>query len=195
MPEMLLPEEKEQYAELRSMVDEWKRCGERVYPDGTRWIGHTPDRGPEAYLHQLFAPLDEESIGDLEDELSYDFPGSFLRFMQIHNGIELFANHINIYGKRRSWNRTNDVEAAQQPFSILTPNVYERPDDAPKNLLFIGSLGDERKLVCVLPSGQVQRWDKVSSSTKKETYPSVFNFLLIEARKVRRLFDDLGREI
>lgn len=42
------------YREIRALVEKWKNLGHKTYPDGTEWIGHTPDRAPEAYLHQLY---------------------------------------------------------------------------------------------------------------------------------------------
>ncbi|MER9837999.1 SMI1/KNR4 family protein [Mesorhizobium sp. M0145] len=183
------------YREIRASVDKWKSLGYKTYPDGTEWIGHTPHRAPEAYLHQLYAPLDAIGVGQMESEISCRLPDNFRCFLMLHNGIGLFANYINVYGLRRSWSRTNLVEAGQQPFSILEPNVQRRPSNAPDDVLFIGSLGDNRNLIGMNPDGRVFRWesdDPLSGSIK--SYTSVFTFLLEEANEVAALFDPDGRE-
>ncbi|MER9066138.1 SMI1/KNR4 family protein [Mesorhizobium sp. M0074] len=182
------------YRELRTLVDKWKRLGQKTYPDGTEWIGHTPHRAPQAYLHQLYAPLDAIGIGQMESEISRRLPDNFRCFLMLHNGIGLFANYINVYGLRRSWSRTNLVEAGQQPFSILEPNVQRRPSNAPDEVLFIGSLGKNRNLIGMNPDGRVFRWesdDPLFGSIN--SYSSVFTFLLEEGNEVAALFDPDGR--
>ncbi|MER8907164.1 SMI1/KNR4 family protein [Mesorhizobium sp. M0854] len=182
------------YRELRTLVDKWKRLGTKTYPDGTEWIGHTPDRAPEAYLHQLYAPLDAIGIGQMESEISRRLPDNFRCFLMLHNGIGLFANYINVYGLRRSWSRTNLVEAGQQPFSILEPNVQRRPGNAPDDVLFIGSLGDNRNLIAMNPDGRVFRWESDDPLLGSiNSYSSVFTFLLEEANEAAALFDPDGR--
>lgn len=141
-----------------SLVERWTALGQNIFPDGTRWIAHTPERAPLAYLHQLFASLDDNLIDELELDLEYPLPRTFRQFLRLHNGIGLFADSINIYGLRRSWSRTNLVEAAQQPFSIFTPNFDERPQAAQEDVLFIGSLGGNGDLVAVVPDGRVFCW-------------------------------------
>jgi hypothetical protein len=182
------------YRELQALIDKWRSLGQKPYPDGTEWIGHTPHRAPEAYLHQLYAPLGAIGIGQMESEISYRLPDNFRCFLMLHNGIGLFANYISIYGLRTSWSRTNLVEAGQQPFSILVSNIKRRPINAPDDVLFIGSLGDNNDLIGMNPDGRVFRWesdDPFSGSAK--SYSSVFTFLLEEANEVAVLFDRYGR--
>ncbi|MER9245610.1 SMI1/KNR4 family protein [Mesorhizobium sp. M0590] len=130
----------------------------------------------------------------MESEISRRLPDNFRCFLMLHNGIGLFANYINVYGLRRSWSRTNLVEAGQQPFSILEPNVQRRPSNAPDEVLFIGSLGKNRNLIGMNPDGRVFRWesdDPLFGSIN--SYSSVFTFLLEEGNEVAALFDPDGR--
>jgi hypothetical protein len=175
------------------LIDAWAAQGEQVYPDGTRRIGHIPHCAPEAYLHRLFAPLDEPSIEELQNQLDWDFPESFRRFLSLHNGVGVFSMFINVYGMRTSWTRTDPVVAAQQPFSILNPNVDRRPAEAPDDLLFIGSLGDQRDLIGMLPDGEVSLWMPKAGVVPPKQYEDVFDFLLTETKKARVLFDNRGR--
>lgn len=130
----------------------------------------------------------------MENELSRRIPDNFRCFLMLHNGIGLFANYINLYGLRLSWSRTDLVEAGQQPFSIMEPNVKRRPVNAPDDILFVGSLGRKRDLIGMNPNGRVFQWasnDPLSVSAK--SYSSVFTFLLEEANRVVALFDEDGR--
>lgn len=183
------------YRELRALVDQWKSLGCKTYPDGTEWIGHTPHRAPEAYLHQLYAPLDDTRIGQLEIELSHRLPDSFRCFLMLHNGIGLFADYISVYGLRTSWSRTNLVEAAQQPFSILVPNVKRRPLNAPDDVIFLGALGD-RGLIGARPNGGVFHWESDNNILLGclKSYSSVFTFLLEEANEAAALFGPDGHK-
>lgn len=182
------------YKKVHVLVDQWRALGCKSYPDGTEWIGHTPHRAPEAYLHQLYAPLDDVRINQLEIELLNRIPDSFRCFLTLHNGIGLFANYINVYGLRTSWSRTNLLEAAQQPFSILVPNVKRRPLNAPDDVIFLGSLGKNRQLVGARPDGGVFLWEGDDTfPILSKSYSSVFAFLLEEATNAATLFGPDGR--
>ena len=189
---VLSGDERMSYVEFTSLIDQWAILGVRLYKNGTRCIGHIPHRAPEAYLHRLLGPLDDSSIWDMQDVLEWDFPSSFARFLRLHNGVDVFTMFIGIDGFRTSWKRTDDDEMAQQPFDITTHNVHRRPSDAPDDMLFIGSLGDERGLVGLLPTGEVLQWgDKCPVPGTR--YANVFEFLLLETKKARPLFDDIGK--
>lgn len=182
------------YAALCALANESAvALGEKAYADGTRWIAHTPERAPEAYLHQFYGPLSPNEIKDLEDELGGVFPASFSNFLELHNGIGLFANYINIYGLQRRRTRTDMTVAAQQPFSIFTPNGNERPKTAPDSLIFVGSIGDERNLLAALQDGRLLIWNEARSTDAPILYSSVFTFLAEQARLAKPLFDRMGR--
>ena len=191
----LTSDEQRKYSELRTMVDSWMRLGEKNYSDGTRWIAHTPHRAPEAYLHQLFGPLDTKTIDDLQNQLKYHFPESLKHFFLLHNGLGLFCGFVDVYGLRRSWGRTNMLEIAQQPYSIMTPNVEARPYAAPDEVLFVGSLGDDYDLAGIYPDGVTALFDRQSGVPKDKTYANVFDFVLEEAKAALPLFDDFGRRL
>jgi SMI1-KNR4 cell-wall len=191
--DVLPAQEGRTYAAFRALIDPWAALGEDVYPDGTRWIGHISHCAPEAHLHGLYGPLRESQIEELQDQLERDFPASFRRFLRLHNGACVFTLFINVYGLRTSWTRTDLIAAAQQPFSMLTPNVEERPSGAPDDMLFIGSTGDGRNPIGMLPDGEVLQWIADSSMMPSRRYENVFEFLLTETRKAQQLFDEKGK--
>ena len=181
------------YNEIRAMIDEWSRLGETPYPDGTRWIGHVPHVAPLAHLHHLFSPLEPEAIEDLEHQLGLSLPRSFKGFLQLHNGMSVFSGYLNIYGLRRSWARTNIVESAQQPYSILTYNIKTRPPKSPDDALFVGSLGDKRDLAGLFSDGRIGIFERDTGAALDRSYPDLFGFILDEVKRTRVLFDDHGR--
>lgn len=195
MSKLLQKDELEKYAELRALIDGWKTLGEKTYPDGTRWIAHTPHCAPEAYLHHVFGPLEEEAIQTLQYTLEWDFPRNLKGFFQLHNGMSLFCSYLNVYGLRKSWSRTNALEFAQQPYSITDDNIEARPMGAPDNILFVGSLGNRRDLVGMLPTGKILVFNERTGAIQGNSHPGIFDFLLYETRKARILFDDLGRRL
>jgi hypothetical protein len=187
-------QEKESYSELLILVDRWRALGVKRYLGGTLRVGHIPLVAPEAYLHDLLPPISDQGRDILEAEIGLDFPDSLGRFLKIHNGIGLFR-YISIFGWRTSYNRSDMDAMMEQPFSMITPNTKECPDAAPNDFLFVGSLGDERLKVGLWPDGEVGYWDKKTQTVILSGYDNVFEFLLQEARKSEKLFDNNGYRV
>jgi hypothetical protein len=87
---MLSEKEIRTYNEIRAIVDEWSRLGEKIHPDDARWIGHITHRAPEAYLHRLFGSLEREAIGHLERQLDLSLANCFKELLLLHNGMTFF---------------------------------------------------------------------------------------------------------
>jgi SMI1 / KNR4 family (SUKH-1) len=182
------------YEELRRIIDPWARLGTRKYLNGTLRIGHVPHIAPEGYLHHLLPPISQENLETLQDKIGWDFPESLCELLKIHNGISLF-DHVSVYGKRTSYKRSDIDAMMEQPYDMVLPNTLERPDNAPEELIFIGSLGDDRQLVGVWPDGSISLWDPEKESASRPLYGNVFDFLLRESIKAQSLFDDNGHRI
>jgi hypothetical protein len=186
--------EMESYCRLRNIIDAWARLGSRQYANGTLRIGQVPHVAPEGYLHRLLPSIDLESLELLQDEIHSNLPSSVCRFLLIHNGIGLYR-YINIFGRRTSYRR-NDIDAMmEQPYDMVSANTIERPDNAPESLVFVGSIGDEKKPVAVWPDGKICLWNVGQEKIVLTSYRSLFEFLLGESLKAERLFDAEGRRI
>src|SRR5262245_35891125 len=115
--------------------------GVRVLDNGTRLIGHVPHVAPEAWLHIIFAPLSLTQVAQVEHEIATSLPEPFGDFLRRSNGLSLFSDSLSIHGLRSSYARSGD--AVWQPFSIVTPNVPERPRSAGPSLVFVGSYASD----------------------------------------------------
>ena len=183
----------EYHTAVRNIVERWRHLGSRTLENGTQLIGHVPHVAPEAWLHNLFAPLTKKEIGKVEKELSCSLPDVFAEFLQIYNGLDLFSSTLSIYGLRKNYNRQGDD--VWQPFSISDPNLYERPKDAKPSQLFIGGYNwDGSKLYLNMETGEVIRCSK--QSVRPLNHWSDFPCMLLsETERIAKLFDESGREI
>jgi hypothetical protein len=183
------------YEQFRKAVDGWSRLGEKHYPDETRWIAHTPHRAPEAYLHQLFGPLDKFETLELERLVESEIPILLKFFFQLHNGTSLFFGNINVYGYRKSWIRNDEEISAQQPFSLPDANNAMRPTWLLKDLLVVGSSNNSTELALMGSNGEIDLFDRGSGQQTTKHYSDVFDFLLGEMEIIRSQYNDLGQRI
>lgn len=134
--------------------------GHKRLTNGTRLFGRAPEIGPEAWYHLVFAPLNTSQIRGIEKALHQSLPGDFEFFLNRYNGISMFGNQINIWGKRSSWNRSgNNI---WQPFDIVSHNrPGERPKGSPYTIVYFGSVSRGNRWVFFQPSnGTVGRTDR-----------------------------------
>jgi hypothetical protein len=60
----------------------------------------------EAYLHTLFADLEDNELRDLQNEINREFHMTLQELMRLHNGMNLFNSQLSIYGLRTSYRRS-----------------------------------------------------------------------------------------
>jgi len=181
------------YRQLREIIDPWAKLGSRQYLNGTLRIGHVPHIAPEGYLHRLLPPITKCDMEDLQDAIGIEFPVSLSNLLFLHNGLSLFDLHVTIEGRRTSYRRSDMDAMMEQPYDMVLPNTIERPDSAPDELIFIGSLGDERQPVVMWPDGSISLWDTGTDGATASIYADVFDLLVKEAHKAQLLFDSKGR--
>lgn len=56
-------------------------------------------KGPEAWLHALYAPLSDAEITEIEQELGVALPPDYKRFLSIWNGATLFYCDLEMWGR------------------------------------------------------------------------------------------------
>jgi hypothetical protein len=136
--------------------------------------------------------LNDNDIDRLERQLGITLSESLREFYRRWNGIKLFAYSLNIYGLRHSFVRKGDE--AWQPFSLLTPNLQERPIDADDELVFFGGYRrDGSDLAMRESSPKVFRCARYSAQPLNE-WPSFDEMLISEVERLSRLFDEHGRK-
>jgi len=165
--------------------------GERHLEDGTLLIGHAPHIAPQAWLHCIYPPLSDKELCDLENELNESMPDSYRLFLKNTNGLNVFNTTFNLYGLRKNYKR--DVVSVWQPFDILTPNRLERPGNAKRNFLFIGSYNWDGSLLYIDRNfGNVHVCNR-DDSTSLFQWANFDEMLDSEIKRVVTLFDDKGK--
>jgi hypothetical protein len=124
------------FKRIISHLDKFKPYGNEITDNGTVFIGKAPWVAPKAWLFIIYPPINENEIILLEKQMQLTIPMSFRQFLLFSNGLSIFHSNLSIFGLRTSYNRS--LNAIRQPFNIVTPNTYERLQDANDNQLFIG---------------------------------------------------------
>jgi hypothetical protein len=181
------------FEEILKVVRQAEHLGSRKLTTGVELIGHVPCMAPQAYLHVLFPPLNDEKIEEIETNIGHILPSDLKDFYGYSNGIMLFASGLYVDGLRRNFARRGDE--SRQPFSIITPNTHERPVDSPDSLVFFGGHECDGSLLGMFPdSPEVFRFAPCSVKVLNE-WPSFDAMLLSEIRRLSLLFDAQGRKI
>ena len=115
---------------------QYKNLGYRILNDGAELFGNDTKIAPQAWLHQIYPPLNNDDINNLEQLVEIAFPNSLVDFYHEMNGFSIFSKKFSINGLRKNFSR--NIEAAWQPFSIETKNIKEKPFNAKKEDIFIG---------------------------------------------------------
>ncbi|MFL9844103.1 SMI1/KNR4 family protein [Flavobacterium rhizosphaerae] len=180
---------------ILNLLYKFKKQGEKVSDDGATMIGRAPHQGPKGWLNILYPPLSKEELKLLEAELKTEIPKEYSDFLlHFSNGMDVLSSTLSLYGLRRHINRSPDVDMCQ-PYSIITPNIYERPDNSKPNYFFIGGYNWDGSLVYIDKETNsihcCERWD----ATSKKTWNSLEEMILSELERLYTFFDDEGVEI
>lgn len=128
------------YKEIRELIYKFQNLGIGNSSDGAMLIGHVPFKGSEAWLNEMFPVLDKSEIESLEHQLHASIPEEYKDFLQnFSNGLILLTATLSLDGFRRQLTRDSKANS-RQPFSIITPNVYERPENAKKVIFSLADI-------------------------------------------------------
>ena len=181
-------------ARVLAIVDRARVLGVRRLDNGAELVGHVPHVAPEAWFHLLFPPLEEGEITELERNLGMSLDRVFHDFLSQHNGISLFSDSLAVYGVRKMLGRRGDALWGQ-PYDILTPNREERPRNARREHLIVGSYEDDGSLVVIdTRDSSTFRSDR-DSITRFNAWKDFYAFLGAEAARLSHLFDRSGKKI
>jgi hypothetical protein len=135
------------WAQVVEMVERAAAFGRIDRRGGTTigWDRTPPGKEPlvdfmPAWLrHEIFEPLDERDVEQLQRRLGHSLPGDLQRFyIACANGANLASGDLAIYGVRRG--------LPMDPYELLLETL-ERPQDAAGHQHFFGAWGDERNLL------------------------------------------------
>ena len=164
---------------INSILQKSGNAGERRLANGTRLVEPAPDIGQKAWRHLAFASLADEELSKLEHELRQRLPPQLKMFFRKHNGISLFGNEINIWGKRSNFVRSGDD--IWQPFDIVRHNnPSERPRSCPYSIVFFGSTNQGEKWVFFSPDdGSIGKTSRTRYQPE-QSWPDFNSWLLDE---------------
>jgi hypothetical protein len=175
------------------VVEQARSFGFRQLPNGAKLYGHVPHVAPEAWLHQLYAPLSEHDILSLEKTLGQTIPDDFREFVRHTNGISLFSGSLSIYGKRISYARSGDE--AWQPFCIVTANTLDRPAHATSRQIVVGSYRNDGSLVFLDVNDGIAFRTKSRSREVLNRWTNLWAMLIDETCRLAGLFDACGHKL
>lgn len=171
----------EYISHIQALIIEQKALG-AVEEEVVSRYGHVPLIGPEAYNVYTFAPLTEEQLALVEQNIGREIPCQYRTFLtNVSNGLFIFHRGLFLYGHQGSINRKLGI---QGPFDLSDPNVYERPKNADKSCFFFASYSKDGSRLYMKDGS-----DKVYYCARRDATPlkewSCFSEMLIE--EVQRL--------
>ena len=169
---------------IQALIEEQKALG-AVEEEVVSRYGHIPQLGPEAYNIYTFAPLTEERLALVEQNIGREIPYQYRTFLtHVSNGLYIFHRGLFLYGHLGSFKREQVV---QGPFDLSDPNVYERPKNADKSCFFFASYSkDGSRLYMKADSDKVYYCARRDATPLKE-WNSFSEMLIEEIQRLRSL--------
>ena len=169
---------------IQALIEEQKALG-AVEEEVVSRYGHIPQLGPEAYNIYTFAPLTEERLALVEQNIGREIPYQYRTFLtHVSNGLYIFHRGLFLYGHLGSFKREQVV---QGPFDLSDPNVYERPKNADKSCFFFASYSkDGSRLYMKDDSDKVYYCARRDATPLKE-WNSFSEMLIEEIQRLRSL--------
>ncbi|AKD02113.1 SMI1/KNR4 family protein [Pontibacter korlensis] len=181
-------------SKIDELVYKFESLGKEVTPNRAILLGRAPHLGPKAWLNIIYPSLSKEEISDLENELKTSIPKEYREFlMNYANGLNVLSSTFSLYGLRRQINRNVDGNI-RQPYSLLTPNLHERPEGASESYFFIGGYNWDGSHLYIDKKTNIvhccERWNAES----KIQWTSFEEMVISEISRLYLLFDEKGRE-
>ena len=174
-------------------LENYSFLGKEILSNGRHLIGRAPHIAPQAWLHKFGAGLNEKEIIELELEIKIPIPSEFRKFLKLTNGLNIFVSAFCIYGKRNNYIR--NIENSWQPFDIVTPNTFERPKNAKRSNLFVGTYSWDGSGVYIdVETGKVH-YHKRFDATSLLEWDNFGEMLSSEIERIIALFDKNGIKI
>ena len=174
----------EYISHIQALIIEQKALG-AVEEEVVSRYGHVPLIGPEAYNVYTFAPLTEEQLALVEQNIGREIPCQYRTFLtNVSNGMHIFHRCLSLDGLQGSINRELGI---QGPFDLSIPNVYERPSNADASCFFIGGYSyDASKLYMKDDSDKVYYCARRDATPLKE-WNSFSEMLIEEIQRLKSL--------
>lgn len=179
----------------KKLVDSFKRYehwSRKETENGTLLIGNPHKDKPYWWLIHIFPKISPEKIKEFSEH-KLKIPSVYMEFLEnTSNGLLLFLGTLALYGIREKNSRSLETE---EPFSLLTPNIKERPKSALDSYFFFGSYNWDGSQLYIDTSNNHVYLAKRYTLKKIYEWSSFEEFLDTEVPRICSLFDDNGEEI
>ncbi|MFZ5353644.1 MAG: SMI1/KNR4 family protein, partial [Bacillota bacterium] len=180
-----------EYESILKKLERWENGGIKILDNGAKLICHTPHIAPKAWLHEIYAKIENHEIDEIEKKLNVKLPEDLISFLKCSNGINIFSDSLSIWGFRSSYVRRGSE--VSQPYDLIALN-QERKGEMPENWLIFGSYSWDGSLMLYdLGQGnsKVYRCDNNAEEIIQE-WDSIWSWLSIEVERLSQLFDSKG---
>ncbi len=182
------------YKEIEYLIYKFQNLGTEKTENETILIGKAPHIGTEAWLNKIYKALSDSDINNLEIMLNQKIPCQYKDFLKnFSNGLNILISTFSLYGLRKVIGR--DLIASRQPFSLETPNIFERPTNAMDNYFFIGGYDwDGSKIFIDNETNKIYCCTRYDATPKYE-WNSLNEMIISEIKRLYNQFDENGIEI
>ncbi len=80
-----------------SVIQEASTLGSTTLANGTRLIGQVPHVGSQAWLQEVYAPVSDREIDEIEQAIGASIPQVVRDFLNLANGLNLFSDSLALY--------------------------------------------------------------------------------------------------
>ncbi len=182
------------YQEIKNLVYKFQELGIEQTENETILIGKTPQIGTEAWLNKIYKPLSESDLKELENNLNTEIPKQYKDFLRnFSNGLNILVSTFSLYGLRK--NNSRDLISNRQPYSIETPNIFERHKNAKESYFYIGAYDWDGSLLFIDKETEKIHCCERFSAISRYEWNSLEEMIISEITRIYILFDDKGKEI
>ena len=174
----------EYISHIQALIEEQKALG-AVEEEVVSRYGHIPQLAPEAYNIYTFAPLTEERLALVEQNIGREIPCQYRTFLtHVSNGMHIFHRCLSLLGLQGEINRKL---GAQGPFDLSIPNVYERPSNADSNCFFFGVYCYDASLLYIKDDVSTVYYCARRDATPLKEWNSFSEMLIEEIQRLKSL--------
>ena len=179
----------EYISHIQALIEEQKALG-AVEGEVVSRYGHIPQLAPEAYNIYTFAPLTEERLALVEQNIGREIPCQYRTFLtHVSNGMHIFHRCLSLLGLQGSINRKLGI---QGPFDLSYPNVYERPKNADKSCFFFASYSKDGSRLYMKDDADKVYYCARRDATPLKEWNSFSEMLIEEIQRLKSLHDADG---
>jgi hypothetical protein len=174
-----------------SLLHSWNHLGINLNAEPAILIGKVPHAGSAAWMHKIYAPLNDREIHTLQGNLDFELPNDLVQLYKNANGLNLFSDLFSIWGLRTNFNRSSEIHL---PYNLISHSGKARLDFNPNWFCFGSSEKNENNLFY-----DFSKKDNRIYETKRDfpeiiqSWDSLEHFLISEIEKYNALHDETGR--